>query len=161
MWHIMQIGSSRGTPRRRREVVRAALAENAIRTQAQLLGYLRDRGHAVTQASVSRDLRSLGARKVGGVYRIAPRGEDGARGLGGLVESFTPAGPWLVVVRTPPGGAQRAAHEIDTGNWPELAGSVAGDDTIFLACREAAEQEAVLDRLRGTISGAAESGPIA
>ncbi len=157
----MRLGATRGAPRQRREVVRAALREHAIRTQAQLAGYLRDRGHAVTQASVSRDLRSLGARKVGGVYRIAPPGEAGAGGLGGLVESFTAAGPWLVVVRTPPGGAQRAAHAIDTGDWPELAGSVAGDDTIFLACREEAEQEAVLDRLRGTVSGAAESGAIA
>ena len=155
----MHSGRRRPTVRERRALVRAALAEDRIRTQAQLVGHLRTRGHAVTQASVSRDLRELGARKIGGRYRIAPDRQTRLTGLAAMIESFTPAGPWLVVVRTAPGGAQRAAHAIDVGEWPELAGSVAGDDTIFLACHDREGQAEVLVRLRLAVGERGSPGP--
>ncbi len=121
-----------------------------MRTQADLVRHLEARGCAVTQPSVSRDLRELGARKVRGCYRLpagrpTPPGREGP--ASGLVESFAPVGRHLVVVRTPPGGAQRVAHGIDAGAWPGSAGSVAGDDTIFVACESALAQRAILDRL--------------
>ena len=148
----MQPTESRPAVRDRRALVQTALAENRIRTQAELVGHLRASGHAVTQASVSRDLRKLGARKIGGRYRIAPERRARLSGLAALIESFTPAGPWLVVVRTAPGGAQGAAHAIDVEEWPELAGSVAGDDTIFLACHDPEGQREVLNRLRRAVA---------
>lgn len=150
----MHLTTSRPTVRDRRALVRTALADRRIRTQAQLVNHLRARGHAVTQASVSRDLRELGARKIGGRYRIAPELRRRLGGLAALIESFTPAGPHLVVVRTAPGGAQRAAHAVDSADWPEMAGSVAGDDTIFLACRDSEAQSSILDRLRQALASA-------
>ena len=106
----------------RRALVRAALLEAQVRNQAELVAHLEALGHSVTQSCVSRDLRDLGARKIGGRYRIAPDRRPGLPGLAGLVESFAAAGPHLVVIRTLPGGAQRVAHAIDTedvagGGW--------------------------------------------
>lgn len=129
-------------------MLRAAMLETRMRTQSELVAHLEARGHTVTQSCVSRDLRDLGARKIGGRYRIAPERKAELSGLAGLVESFTPAGPHLVVVRTLPGGAQRVAHAIDTGHWPEAAGSVAGDDTIFVASHSRSGQQGIIDRLR-------------
>ena len=135
----------------RRALLRAALVEARARTQSELVAYLEAHGHSVTQSCVSRDLREVGARKVGGRYRIAPERRSELPGLAALIEGFSPAGPYLVVVRTLPGGAQRVAHAIDTEAWPEAAGSVAGDDTIFVASRTKSGQQGILDRLQAAI----------
>lgn len=144
----------------RRALVRSALLEARVRTQAELVAHLEAHGHPVTQSCVSRDLRDIGARKIGGHYRIAPDRRPGLPGLAGLVESYVRAGPHLVVVRTLPGGAQRVAHAIDTESWPEAAGSVAGDDTIFVASHTRSGQRGILDRLRAAVgsNGTAGSG---
>lgn len=136
----------------RRTLLRAALLEARARTQAELVAHLEAQGHAVTQSCVSRDLRDIGAQKVGGRYRIAPERRSQLPGLAALIEGFSPAGPHLVVVRTLPGGAQRVAHAIDTAAWPEVAGSVGGDDTIFVASTTEAGQRGILDRLRAAVS---------
>lgn len=136
----------------RRALLRAALLEARARTQAELVAYLEAQGHSVTQSCVSRDLRDIGARKVGGRYRIAPERRSQLPGLAALIESFSAAGPHLVVVRTLPGGAQRVAHAIDSEAWPEAAGSVGGDDTIFVAAHSQAAQQGILDRLRAAVS---------
>lgn len=137
-------------------LVRQALVEARFRTQAELAAWLKGLGYAVSQPSISRDLREIGGRKLGGRYRLAPDPLNSAAGLSGLVESFGPAGPHLVVVRTLPGGAQRVAHAIDQSNWPEAAGTVAGDDTIFVAAVSAGGQQAILERLRNGL--AAQNG---
>ena len=144
----------------RRALVRAWLLEAQVRTQAEFVARLEAHGHAVTQSCISRDLRDIGARKIQGRYRIAPDRRPGLPGLAGLVESYSPAGPHLVVVRTLPGGAQRVAHAIDTESWPEAAGSVAGDDTLFVASHTESGQRGILDRLRAAIgaNGAGGSG---
>ena len=136
----------------RRALLRAALLEARARTQAELVAYLEAQGRPVTQSCVSRDLRDIGARKVGGRYRIAPERRSELPGLAALIESVSPAGPHLVVVRTLPGGAQRVAHAIDSEAWPEAAGSVGGDDTIFVASHTRAGQQGILDRLRAAVS---------
>ena len=135
----------------RRTLLRAALLEARARTQAELVAHLEAHGHSVTQSCVSRDLRDIGARKVGGRYRIAPERRSQLPGLAALIEGFSPAGPHLVVVRTLPGGAQRVAHAVDTEAWPEVAGSVGGDDTIFIASYTESGQRGILDRLRAAI----------
>ncbi len=134
--------------RERRSLLRAALVEGRFRTQAQLASHLRSLGHRVSQASVSRDLREVGGRKVQGRYRLAPTRAGALPGLAGLVAGFETAGPHLVVIHTLPGGAQRVAHAIDTGDWSEAAGTVAGDDTIFVATATPANQRQFLERLR-------------
>lgn len=142
----------------RRALLRAALLEARARTQAELVAYLEAHGHSVTQSCVSRDLRDVGARKVGGRYRIAPERRSELPGLAALIEGFSPAGPHLVVVRTLPGGAQRVAHAIDTEAWPEAAGSVAGDDTIFVASHSQVAQRGILERLRAAVGPEAPGG---
>lgn len=142
----------------RRALLSAALLEARARTQAELVAFLEAKGHSVTQSCVSRDLHDIGARKVGGRYRIAPERRSELPGLAALIESFSPAGPYLVVIRTLPGGAQRVAHAIDTEAWPEAAGSVGGDDTIFVASHGPAAQQGILDRLRAAVSPKDQGG---
>ncbi len=138
----------------RRILLRSALVEGRFRTQAQLAAHLRSLGHRVSQASVSRDLREVGGQKIRGRYRLAPGAGGELPGLAGLVAGFATAGPHLVVIHTLPGGAQRVAHAIDTGDWPEAAGTVAGDDTIFVATAAAADQRQILERLRTALAAA-------
>ncbi len=135
----------------RRALVLTALREGRIGTQTELAAWLGTRGHAVTQSCVSHDLRKIGARKIGGRYRIAPERPSDLAGFAGLIERFAPAGPHLVVVRTLPGAAQRVGHAIDTAEWPEAAGSVAGDDTIFVASATPSGQRRILERLSGAL----------
>ncbi len=142
---------------KRRALVRTALVEGRFRTQAQLAAHLRSLGHRVSQASVSRDLREVGGQKIRGRYRLAPGAGGELPGLAGLVAGFVTAGPHLVVIHTLPGGAQRVAHAIDTGDWPEAAGTVAGDDTIFVATAAAADQRQILERLRTALAAASEA----
>jgi transcriptional regulator of arginine metabolism len=114
-------------------------------SQEELTDRLRAQGFAATQATVSRDLVALGAVKVKreGVLRYVLPDQLGARdwAAGQLerivrewVQAVEPAGQMLVV-RTPPGSAHLVASAIDQAQLAEVAGTVAGDDTIFLAVR--------------------------
>ena len=134
----------------RRAAVRALVLGEHIATQEELARRLAARGFAVTQPAVSQDLRALGAVKESGRWRLPP---DRFAGIGSLVETLAPAGPHLVVVRTLPGAAQRVGHAIDTAEWPEAAGSVAGDDTLFVASAGAADQRRLLERLYAALGG--------
>lgn len=136
---------------RRREIV-ALLRRERVSSQEVLANKLAARGLTATQSSISRDLRDLGVAKVAGRYRLP--GELGAESVDALDElahflvDVRTAGPNLAVVLTTTGAAQTVAIGIDHAGWPELVGSVAGDDTIFLATRGAKEQRRVVERLR-------------
>jgi transcriptional regulator of arginine metabolism len=125
-------------------------------SQEELTEQLRARGHQVTQATVSRDLVSLGAVKVKreGALRYVLPDQFGARdwAAGQLerivrewVREIEPAGP-LLILRTPPGSAHLVASAIDQAQSLDLAGTVAGDDTIFVAVRDGYSVHAVLRR---------------
>jgi transcriptional regulator of arginine metabolism len=126
-------------PDRRREAVARIIRTRRIGTQEELLDALRAAGFDATQATLSRDLARLGARRVsrpagGTVYELADGAGDG-NGLGalrGLVAGIT-ANRSLVVVRTHPGSAPAIARAIDLAGLPEVLGTIAGDDTIFVA----------------------------
>jgi transcriptional regulator of arginine metabolism len=127
------------TPRERREAVARILRSRSIGTQEELLEALRGSGIAATQATLSRDLARLGARRVsrpggGTVYELAEgNGEvDGFAALRGLVSGIA----WnatIVVIRTHPGSAPAIARAIDLAEVPEVLGTIAGDDTVFVA----------------------------
>src|SRR5918995_3853301 len=130
---------------RRRELMRI-LREGHASTQRDIAEALRAGGFAVTQATVSRDLREVGALKlvIGGelVYRLpdeVPRSGGGdlmARDLERTLSDFAldvRVADSLVVVVTAPGHAAAVARAIDMGGVPEAVGTVAGDDTIFVA----------------------------
>jgi transcriptional regulator of arginine metabolism len=135
----------------RQRAIRAVLARSPVANQAQLVAELRRQGIAATQSSVSRDLRDLGVARVGGRYvqhaaaaeERDPRVAEVAR----LLRSVRPAGPYLTVVQTAVGAAQGVARAFDAAGWPEVVGSLAGDDTVFLATATEQDQERLIRRL--------------
>jgi transcriptional regulator of arginine metabolism len=132
-------------PDRRRDLIKI-LREGSASSQKEIVRELRRAGHDVTQATVSRDLREVGASKVrsdrGFTYRLAddvPRSWDGdlvARNLQRSLEDFAldvRVAHSLVVVTTAPGHASAVARAIDLTPSEAIVGTVAGDDTIFVA----------------------------
>jgi transcriptional regulator of arginine metabolism len=140
-------------PERRRDLIRI-LHEGRASSQIAIVEELRAAGHDVTQATVSRDLREIGAAKVrigdAFVYRLPdeiPRYQAGdlmarslIRTLGEFALSIMPAGS-LVVVLTAPGHAAAVARAIDLAGLDEVVGTVAGDDTIFVAATDGMSAE--------------------
>ena len=116
------------------------ISTRAIPTQEELAEALTAEGWEVTQSSVSRDIAALGLIKAGGAYRRPPRG-GGAAGdpdeqrIADGVLTLETAGDALVVLHTPPGEANRVAVAIDRLAWADVVGTLAGDDTIFLALK--------------------------
>lgn len=123
---------------RRRDAVARIVRNRRIGTQEELLSALAQAGFRATQATLSRDLARLGARRVsrpegGTVYELDGAAEgNGLGALRGLVQGIT-ANASLVVIRTHPGSAPAIARAIDLGDVPEVLGTIAGDDTIFVA----------------------------
>ncbi|MGH2749103.1 MAG: arginine repressor [Actinomycetota bacterium] len=150
---------------RRRDLLRI-LREGRSASQRAIVEELRAVGHAVTQATVSRDLREMGATKIrmGGrvVYRLPdelPKSQTGdlvARSLARTLREFAidiqPAGS-LVVLLTAPGHAAAVARAIDLADLTEVVGTVAGDDTIFVATPDADTALRMRDRWQVAIEG--------
>ena len=99
-----------------------------IADQGDLLVRLAAQGHELTQSTLSRRLKRLGVQKVHGFYR---RVEAGAQALPGV--TITEAPPNLLVLRTAPGFAQALGLSIDADPVPGQMGTLAGDDTVFVA----------------------------
>jgi transcriptional regulator of arginine metabolism len=124
----------------RRDAIARIVTTRRIGTQEELLSALQAAGFRATQATLSRDLARLGARRVsrpegGTSYELSDGvvGADAARGaLRGLVSEIS-ANATLVVVRTHPGSAPAVARAIDLAGIREVLGTIAGDDTIFVA----------------------------
>jgi transcriptional regulator of arginine metabolism len=137
----------------RRAVIEEILRTERISNQLELVARLSERGFSVTQSSVSRDLQELGALRVGGRYLVAAALGAGEAPGGGLAEvasyvvSVSAAGPHLLVVKTPPGIAALVALDLDREGWPEVVGTVAGDDTFFVATAGRLQQARVTARL--------------
>jgi transcriptional regulator of arginine metabolism len=152
---------------RRRTLLRI-LREGRAATQQELVAALREAGHDVTQATVSRDLHEIGALKVriGGevAYRFpddVPRLRDARRDpIAELLEfaiDFRVAGT-LVVVTTLPGHAPAVARAIDLTGLDEVRGTIAGDDTVFVATPDAESATALVDSFFHTRS--ADTGKV-
>ncbi len=142
----------------RQQAIRDLLDQRPIRTQQELVAALRERGIRATQATVSRDVAELGLVKRGArgvqVYALPSRveereqtGEDRlAKLLHDLPVELKPAG-LLLVVRTVPGSAHAIAASLDRCRWTEVVGSIAGDDTLFLAFADRVALQRVRQRL--------------
>lgn len=136
--------------RRHREIL-SLLRRNRIRSQGQVVERLHSRGIDATQSSVSRDFRDLGVAKVAGRYLPPPVHQEVSTGLeesARFLRGVRPAGPHLTVVLTLEGAAQTVGLAIDKGQLPEVAGTLAGDDTVFVATSSAAGQKRLLHRFR-------------
>jgi transcriptional regulator of arginine metabolism len=136
----------------RRDAIARLLRGHKVATQDELLRLVRAEGFEVTQATLSRDLARLGARRVsspegGTVYELGPEDPRDALGsLRGLVSAVSSNGA-LVVVRTQPGLAPAVARAIDLARLPEVLGTLAGDDTIFVAPAKAGSVRSLATRL--------------
>jgi transcriptional regulator of arginine metabolism len=137
---------------RRRQAVARLLRTRQIATQEDLLAALRAEGFDATQATLSRDLARLGARRVpspeGPRYELGEEGRpDGLDGLARLVAAVECNGA-LIVVRTESGSAPAIARAIDLARLPGVLGTIAGDDTIFIAPSRERSARAVAGRIR-------------
>ena len=136
--------------------------EQKLSTQAELAKALKKAGFGAVQTTVSRDVAELGLVKVrdeeGRLVYALPGAADLSR-LGELVAalrrwtvSLTATGD-LVVISTPPGTANALARAIDGAGLADVAGTVAGDDTIFVAAHEGVGGAALADQLRHHLEG--------
>ncbi|MEN0062419.1 MAG: arginine repressor [Myxococcota bacterium] len=114
------------------------LQERRFRTQAALAQALADAGHPVDQAAISRELKVLGAVKVDGTYQLVQE-QDGLPVFGASVT----AGGCLVVLRTAPAWANVMAQRIDEASLVGILGTIAGDDTVFVATSGAEATDAL------------------
>jgi transcriptional regulator of arginine metabolism len=136
----------------RRNAILRLLRSGIVQRQSDLAQLLRRDGFTATQSSISRDLRELGALKAGGRYLLPPdeisraNGDFGA--LAQFVRSVRTAGPSLTVIRTTIGAAQSVAVAIDKAEWPEVVGTISGDDTIFIATGGSRAQQRLGERLQ-------------
>ncbi len=104
-----------------------------IATQEELTGLLEKKGYSVTQSSISRDLLELGIIKLNGNYAL-PQKSQNAISLGLL--GMEKAGENLIVVKCEAGLASAVAVRIDNAEIEEIIGTIAGDDTIFIAVKD-------------------------
>ena len=130
----------------RHKLIIDLIGKRRISRQEELASLLRKHGAEVTQASISRDLDDLGVVKVNGRYAKAPIGNGASNVFG--VFMIEPAGENLIVVRCSSGLASAAAVRIDAEKLMEIVGTIAGDDTIFIAVGDVSKQRAVIKKLR-------------
>jgi len=145
---------------KRQALIREIVEAQSIQTQEELAEALRVHGMVVTQATVSRDIREMHLLKVlaeDGSYRYATmeKGDTGVsdrliRMLSDSVVEMDSANN-LIVIRTLPGSAHVAAEAVDNLKWPEVLGTIAGDNTILVIVRANDEVEAVIKRFRSII----------
>jgi transcriptional regulator of arginine metabolism len=148
----------------RQQAILRLVRDGAISTQAELVAALRDEGHDVVQATVSRDISELGLVKVRApsgrlVYAAPGTGDaDRLKAIAAAMRRYAvaveAAGP-LVVVTTPSGYASALAQAIDEGGHPGIAGTIAGDNTIFVAPRGSRTAESLRDEFADHLNDAA------
>src|SRR6188474_1810651 len=143
----------------RQRAIRDLVDQRPIRTQQELALALRERGFRTTQATISRDVAELGLVKISRegtkAYALPPRlveaetsGEDRLRKLlADLPIEIREAG-LLLIIKTLPGSAHPIAAALDRARWPEVAGSIAGDDTVFVAFADAGSRQRAKRRLQ-------------
>ena len=132
--------------RERQNAILRLVRDRALSTQAELVQALRDEGHDVVQTTVSRDVTELGLVKVRApsgrlIYAASGTGDaDRLRAIGAAMRRYATgveaASSGLVVVTTPSGYASALAQAIDEGAHPSIAGTLAGDNTIFIAAKD-------------------------
>jgi transcriptional regulator of arginine metabolism len=134
----------------RRRLIRRLIREQAIHNQAELVAHLKQAGFQVTQSSISRDLREMAVAKRADRY-VLPDTQESVfvefNAVKALVLNILAAGPHLLVIKTTIGSAATVAAAIDRAGWPEVVGTLSGDDTVFLATAEKASQDLVKAQL--------------
>lgn len=160
-----------GKAERQAALLRLIAAEKP-RNQAEIVRLMHEKGYEVTQASISRDVRELGFVKVQGRYLLSGAVSASVETwsdighIGELITAIEPVGANLVVLRTTTGAASPVALDIDGRGLADVAGTIAGDDTVFVAVRSRSAQGRMIALLKGvtgrrrngeTSAGAADS----
>jgi transcriptional regulator of arginine metabolism len=154
-------GTGRILKFQRHNAIRELVAHSALSNQDELRRKLRRRGFEVTQATLSRDIHELRLSKGPGGYSL-PAGnsaasaivDDGPPSVVEMIESFglrVRQAMNQVVVSTAMGGAQPVAASLDREGWPEVVGTIAGDDTVLVICLDARRANEVEARLRAIL----------
>jgi transcriptional regulator of arginine metabolism len=144
----------------RQRAIRDLVDQRPIRTQQELAAALRERGFRATQATISRDVAELGlgkgSRDGRAAYVLPPRlrdaevsGEDRLRRLIADVPVEFRVADLILVIKTLPGSAHAVAAALDRTRWPVIVGSIAGDDTVFVATGDRGSLTRLRDRLVG------------
>jgi transcriptional regulator of arginine metabolism len=151
--------------RERQKAILELVAERALSTQAEVAAALHEAGFDVVQTTVSRDIAELGLVKVrapSGRLVYAPPGtsdSDRMHALGAAMRRYALAvesAGGIVVLTTPSGYANALAQAMDEAAHPAIAGTIAGDNTIFVAARDGTSAAALRDELAGhLLKGAA------
>src|SRR4026208_2243640 len=141
--HLCIVYASSMNKRERQQKILGLIQAKPVGTQQDLRALLEQAGVSATQSSVSRDLEELGIVKQHGHYTL-PRA-NGATARGPL--RLDHAGETLVVARTLPGLASAVAVEIDAAALTEVVGTIAGEDTIFIAVRDAKAQRPTIKQI--------------
>ncbi len=151
-------GTSEVLKRARQQAIADVVGDRRPRTQRELVSALHDKGFKVTQATVSRDITEMGLVKVrvdgAHVYALpwaeAAVEQSGEQRLRKLLSELPidvrPSG-LMLVIRAVPGTAHAIAAALDRAHWDEVLGTIAGDDTLFVACADAGAIERVRKRL--------------
>jgi transcriptional regulator of arginine metabolism len=145
----------------RQAAILALVRQHRISSQEDLRALLEAQGMDVTQATLSRDIRELGLAKVsdpeGGAHYLTPAGADVAPPpLAPLVTTLLSSAEGvgsLLVIRTPAGSANALGSALDRHAWPDIVGTIAGDDTLLVIARSPAARRRVADRLAALRSG--------
>jgi len=147
---------------KRQALIRKIVESQSIQTQEELADALRKHGMLVTQATVSRDIKEMHLLKVlaeDGTYRYATmeKSDSGMndrliRMLADSVVDMNSA-KTLIVIHALPGSAHVAGEAVDSLKWPEVIGTIAGDNTILVIVRSNEEVEEVVRRFRGIVRG--------
>ena len=146
----------------RQEAILSLISSHAVASQEELRRLLEERGWHVTQATLSRDLRELGlvrAQTEDGARYVHPETlglDDGKPSLEALLPQLfddVDGVSEMLVLHTLPSGAQPIAEAIDAQGWPEIIGTIAGENTILIVCRSLDARLELTRRLR-TMAGA-------
>jgi transcriptional regulator of arginine metabolism len=146
---------------RRHGAIRAILESHAGSTQEEIKALLEEQGIVASQSTLSRDLREMRAVKIpaeggGAVYKLGG-GDPGKLDLGDIGRAmkvfsvdYEPVGNFLVI-RTTSGNAQALCVIVDRQRWPEIVGTIAGDDTILVISRAASDITSIMTKLKKSV----------
>lgn len=148
--------------RRRRVILDILTGDVKVHEQKDLVEILRQRGISATQASVSRDLKALGAVRARGYYEIPSwldEDEEGTpfRRVVSFVRSVKPCGPYQTLLVTDKGAGRIVAQAIAESEWEDIVGTVDGDSSVLILTSNFFFQRLVYERLKHYLSAGGES----
>ncbi len=136
----------------RHQTILSLIQKKTITSQSDLLTNLNKAGCQLTQATLSRDLTELCVTKKGGAYQ-APQFQNTALPFGGIQSITTVTGPFLIL-KTTSGLANGVAEWIDVQGFKEVAGTIAGDNTILIALTDQSSPQKFIQKISGLLTPA-------